>query len=169
MDDLSRRALARQMVNILPGFGHWANGIRDFRTPYGKLGTRQVAILWILRHDIIPADRLSPTRIAEFHHIQPSVITRALAKLEEGGFIERTLDTIDRRRTRLRITDRGIEASQYVEDLYTREMMAGMRDLTDEQVAVLEQSMEPLAQVVQVLSERGIEGEIGPETHHNVA
>jgi len=148
------------MVNILPTFGHWASGIRDFQTPYGRLGSRQVAILWLLRHDVIPADRLSPTRIAEFHHVQPSVVTRALARLEDGGFVERSLDEIDRRRTHLEITDKGRQASEYVENLYIHEMLAGMQDLTDEQVAALERSMDALSQVAQVLEERGIEGRL---------
>lgn len=148
------------MVNILPIFGHWASGIRDFQTPFGRLGSRQVAILWLLRHDIIPVERLSPTRIAEFHHVQPSVVTRALAKLEEGGFVERSLDEIDRRRTHLELTDKGRQASEYVEDLYIHEMLAGMQDLGEDQIAILEQSMEALSQVADVLEERGIEGRL---------
>lgn len=148
------------MVNILPAFGHWASGIRDFQTPFGRLGSRQVAILWLLRHNIIPPDRLSPTRIADFHHVQPSVVTRALAKLEEGGFVERSLDEIDRRRTHLELTDKGRQASEYVEELYIHEMLAGMQDLEDEQIANLERSMEALSQVAAVLEERGIEGRL---------
>lgn len=160
MTDASRRVLAKQMVNILPGFGQWASGIRDFQTPYGRLGTRQVSILWLLRHEIIPADRLSPTRIAEFHHVQPSVVTRALAKLEEGGFVERSIDDIDRRRTHLEITAKGREASEYVEELYIHEMLAGMQDLDDTQIHRLEQSMDALRQLASVLEERGIEGQL---------
>lgn len=151
------------MVTTLPGFGHWANGIRDFQTPYGRLGTRQVAILWLLRYEVIPPERLSPTRIAEFHHVQPSVVTRALAKLEEGGFIERSMDGMDRRRTHLEMTDKGREASEFVEELYVREMMAAMHDLDEGQISDLERSMSALGQVVAVLEERGIEGRFIPE------
>lgn len=163
MTDASRRALARQMAIILPTFGHWASGIRDFETPYGRLGARQVAILWLLRHEDIPADRLSPTRIAEFHHVQPSVVTRALAKLEEGGFIERSMDDLDRRRTHLELTDKGREASEYVEELYVHEMLAGMQALEDQQIASLQQSMGTLEQLATILEERGIEGRFSPD------
>jgi DNA-binding MarR family transcriptional regulator len=163
MTDASRRALARELTNILPSFGHWASGIRDFDTPYGRLGTRQVAILWLIRHEVIPADRLSPTRIAEYHHIQPSVVTRALAKLEEGGFVERSMDSIDRRRTHLEITEKGREASEYVEELYVHEMLAGMQDLDDSQVADLERSLGALAQIADVLKERGLEDRLSED------
>lgn len=129
--------LARQILTVLPQFGGWATAIRDFQTPYGKLGFRQLAILWAIRYKLIPEDELSPTSLARYQDVRPSVITRALARLEEGGFIERAMDLSDRRRITLTLTQAGHDVSVYVEELYLREIVGAMGSLTDQETASL--------------------------------
>lgn len=129
--------LARQILTVLPQFGSWATAIRDFQTPYGKLGYRQLAILWAIRYKLIPDDELSPTSLARHQNVRPSVITRALTRLEEGGFIERAMDLSDRRRINLTLTQAGCDVSIYVEELYLREIVEAMGPLTSRQTTDL--------------------------------
>ena len=154
MSDVSRTELARYMVATLPAFGHWANSFRDFDTPYGKVGFRQLSVLWAIRYRLIPDDDVSPSRLAEFHDVQRSVITRALAKLESAGFVVRTSDSHDKRRAHIEITQRGRRLSEFVEDLYTREMLASMSFLNDNQIAELRRNVETLGKIVNDLEDR---------------
>jgi DNA-binding MarR family transcriptional regulator len=134
MAEEKRIELARRIVNDLPKFGLWATGIRDFETPYGKLGFRQLAILWALRYKLVPDDDLSPGTLAQQQNVRPSVITRALARLEDGGFIERAIDLADRRRIKLALTSKGRDVSIYVEELYLREIMDAVGPRTEHEI-----------------------------------
>ena len=158
MTDKHREQLALEMVSSLPGFGSWATAFRDFDTPHGKLGFRQMAILWLLRYDLLPKEELTPTRIAAYHHVQPSVITRALDKLASGGYITRTHDDVDRRRIHIALTSKGLDASIFVERLYLDEITATMADLDDDQIADLAHSVRVLGGIIEQLEQRRTEG-----------
>lgn len=140
------------MVAVLPGFGHWAYSIRDFDTPYGRIGFRQASILYRIRYN--PELGLTPGDLAVYFEVQPSVITRALARLEANGFIARLPDAEDRRRHRLGLTEKGREVSTYVEELYIREMMKSTAFLTDAQAAELRAWMKTLHAIVLDLESR---------------
>lgn len=157
MTDQDRAALARKMVESLPKFGSWANGFREFETPYGKVGFRQLAILWFLRFQLPSGEHVTPTQISENSSVQPSVVTRALTRLESAGFVERKVDPADHRRFFVTITDKGLEISQHVESWYTREMMACMADLSDRQVEELERSVALLDGIADELRHRQTE------------
>lgn len=162
MVDDQRLELARRIIVTLPKFGTWANAIRDFETPYGKLGFRQLAILWAIRHNLIPDDELSPTTLAHQQEVRPSVITRALSRLEEGGFLERTMHAHDRRRINLTLTPKGMDVSVYVEKLYLDEILAAMGDPSTEQVARLLASISTLDAIAERLLTNGFShGEAG--------
>jgi DNA-binding MarR family transcriptional regulator len=147
MTDADRRQLASRMVVVLPRYGLWANGFREVSTPHGRVGYRQFTVLWMLRFDIIAADEVTATRLAEFFDVQPSVMTRALAKLEQAGFIHRTIDPGDRRRSHIEITDTGREVSEYVQDVITQNLLTSMAFLQDGQIAELGRNVELLDQI----------------------
>lgn len=155
MADDSRGQLARQMLLELPRFGTWTRSIRDFTTPYGKLGFRQLAILWAIRYKTIPEDELSPTSLATFNQVRPSVITRALTRLEEGGFIERTMDLHDRRRINLAITQKGIDVGEYVERLYLDEIANAMDALDEAEIGRLAEAVSCISGIVDRLVASG--------------
>lgn len=142
------------MVATLPAFGRWANSFRDFDTPYGRVGFRQLSVLWTIRYRLIPDHDVSPSRLAEFHDVQRSVITRALAKLENAGFVVRTSDSHDKRRAHIEITQRGRRLSEFVEDLYIQDMLASMSFLDDSQIVELRRNVETLGQIVSDLEDR---------------
>jgi DNA-binding MarR family transcriptional regulator len=155
MADDKRVQLARQMITELPRFGTWTRSIRDFTTPYGKLGFRQLGILWALRYKTIPDEDLSPTSLATYQQVRPSVITRALTRLEEGGFLERTMDLQDRRRINLTITQKGIDASEYVERLYLEEIARAIGPVSDSELDALNSAIHLISEIVDKLMASG--------------
>ena len=156
MTDPDRAGLAKLIVASLPKFGTWAYSFRDFETPYGKVGFRQLAILWILRYELVPPDELSPSRLAAIPNVQARVITRALAKLEASGFITRTVDARDSRVFRLAITEKGRHVSELVEQLYDDEVIESMAWLSDDQVAELRRSVELLDRIANDLERKSL-------------
>ena len=158
MSNQDREHLALRMVSVLPRFGMWTATFRNFDTPHGKLGYRQTAILWLLRYEQLPKEELTPTRIAAFHHVQPSVVTRALDKLAAGGYITRTHDEMDRRRIHIAITEKGQEASIYVERLYLDAITDSMVDFDNEQIAGLVRNVELINDMTNTLENRRTEG-----------
>lgn len=153
MTENDRQRLASRMVIVLPKYGLWANGFRDVVTPHGRVGYRQFIVLWMLRFDVLEPDEVTATRLASYFDVQPSVMTRALAKLELGGLIHRTVDEGDRRRSRIDITDAGRETCEYVQDVITRSLLSSMSFLSDTQVAELERNVEVLDQIVNDLEQ----------------
>ena len=154
MADGERRQLALLMVSSLPKYGTWARGFREFDTPYGRVGFRQLSVLWAIRYNIIPANDVSPSRLASFHGVQPSVMTRALAKLESNGFILRSADPKDARRAVIEITRKGRHLSEYVEDLYLADMVESMSSLDDAQIRDLHTAVETLDSIVEDLEKK---------------
>ena len=152
-----RAELARRMITTLPRFGSWANSIREFQTPYGTVGFRQAAILWVIRHGLLPEDELTPTRLAAFFRVQPSAITRALARLEASGLIERTVDPADSRSVRISITGKGRQISEYVEALFVDDILDSLSVLGDEEVACLRRCLGLLAAIATDLERKRAE------------
>lgn len=160
MTDNDRNRLASRMVIVLPKYGLWANGFRDVVTPHGRVGYRQFIVLWMLRFDVLVAGEVTATQLASYFDVQPSVMTRALAKLELGGLIKRTVDEEDRRRSRIVITDAGRETCDFVQDTITRSLLSSMSFLSDDQVAELERNVEVLDQIVNDLEQQdGLPGD----------
>jgi DNA-binding MarR family transcriptional regulator len=142
-----RERLAQMMVLILPGFGRWASAMRDFETPYGKAGIRQLEVQYVLRHDLLDATLPTATALADFFRIQRSVLTRIVAKLEASGFITREPDPNDGRAWRIAVTPRGRLLSDHVERQYFREMSQALGQIDEGDVAGLERSLEILTDV----------------------
>ncbi len=149
--DASRLALARMMLDALPRFGHWADSMREFETPFGAIGYRQAAILWVLRYQLLPPDEMTPTGFANFFRIQPSVVTRALAKLECGGYIARTIDPQDTRVSRIAITPAGHAISVHIERLYVDDLLCALAPIDDAEIDQLQASVELLSSIAERL------------------
>jgi DNA-binding MarR family transcriptional regulator len=138
--DERRSQLAHHLVATLPRFGIWATSFRDVATPWGKIGFRQVAILYQIRQHLIDANHISPSALARHNHVQASVITRALAKLEANQLITRSVHPVDTRVLRVEITARGREVSAYVERLFVEEMLDSLAFASDHDIAVVQEA-----------------------------
>jgi DNA-binding MarR family transcriptional regulator len=155
MPDRERHQLAARMVTSLPRFGYWAKSIRDFETPHGQVGYRQLELLWALRYDLIEDNPVTPSAIAAHFEVRPSVVTRILAKLEAHGLVSRFTDPQDGRSVTIRITDKGTEVSAFVEELYDQEMLATLAALDDAQIAELSRNVEILDRIsLQLIANR---------------
>jgi DNA-binding MarR family transcriptional regulator len=114
---------------FFPGFRH-------------ALGYRQPSILWALHVGLLPDNELSPTRLAAFFRVHPSVATRALARLESSGFITRAVDSSDVRVTHIAITEKGQDVSDFVERLFVNDVLDSISGLTADRIVELRRSME---------------------------
>jgi DNA-binding MarR family transcriptional regulator len=151
---VDRRSLAFEMLTKLPRFGNWAESMREFETPYGTIGYRQAAILWYIRYQLLPPTELTPTGFATAFRVQPSVITRALTKLEQHGFITRSIDPQDTRVSHIAMTESGAAISIYIEQLYVDDLLDAMSGIPDEQLPELERSLVLLDQIAVRLEQR---------------
>jgi DNA-binding MarR family transcriptional regulator len=140
--------MAKIMVGTLPKWGHWASSFREFETPHGKVGYRQLQLLWILRHHLLPRDMLTPTRLATYFRVQPSVMTGVIQRLTQAGLIERMADEADSRLTLLAITPAGIDVSQFVEAYFNAQVIAALRQLGAEDVRAIDAALGVLDRLV---------------------
>ena len=155
MSETTRRHAATQIITGLPVFGSWVGAISEYDTPYGRIGARQLEVLWALRHGLYSDAMVTASVIAGSHNVQPSVVTRVLAKLEANDFVERVSQARDRRTSEIRITERGIAISRYVEEIYYQEVLGCLADFSDEEVELLGAQAARLHQIgVRLLNDR---------------
>lgn len=145
----SNKELAARMVQTLPGWGVWAVDVRDFKTPYGSIGFRQASILWVLRYRRIPDIERTPTGIAKYFGIQNSAITRAVDKLEQGGYLVREVAFEDRRRHYLVPTQKGEDISMWIEQLFTEPLQSVLDQLPSDELAALDVQVDNLFSILQ--------------------
>ncbi|CAN5328857.1 hypothetical protein BH09CHL1_BH09CHL1_24730 [soil metagenome] len=146
-----RLVLANQMLHVLPRFAALVDALKEYDTPHGRMGIRQLSVLYALRYELIPIENVSPSLIADFYSIKPSVITRVLAKLEENGMIVRRPNQSDGRSFHVDITEKGREVSIYVENLYLDWMMDGIEFLDDEELPRFRENLEILTRLADKL------------------
>lgn len=130
IDDIRRQAASNIIVG-LPVFGAWVAAISEYDTPFGRIGYRQLELLWLMRHDMLPARAVTASSIANHFAVQPSVVTRLLAKLEANELIERVAVVGDRRSSEIRIMPRGVELSKFVEEIYFEEVLSVLHPYDD--------------------------------------
>lgn len=135
------------MLHVLPRFATLVDALREYDTPHGRLGIRQLSVLYALRYQLIPTDNVSPSIIADFYSIKPSVVTRVLAKLEQMGMILRRPNQSDGRSFHVQITEKGREVSVYVEQLYIEWMMDGIEFLDDDDLLRFRENLEVLTRL----------------------
>lgn len=145
----TNQELAARMVQTLPGWGVWAVDVRDFKTPFGSIGFRQASILWVLRYRKVPDVERTPTGIAKYFGIQNSAITRAVDKLEQGGFVVREIAFEDRRRHYLVPTQKGEDISMWIEQLFTEPLRSVLDELTSDEIAALDAQVDKLFEILQ--------------------
>ena len=129
-----RTQLAADLVLVLPSFARWVSSIRNADTPWGRVAYRQVDILYTIRKQILGSDRVLASQLATYMDVQRSVVTRILASLEASGFITRQVDEHDARAHWIEITDRGRAVSEYIEEIFLREMRSGLDFLPEDQI-----------------------------------
>jgi DNA-binding MarR family transcriptional regulator len=146
-----RLDVAAQMLKVLPRFASLVDALREYDTPHGRIGIRQLSVLYALRYQLIPVENTSPSIIADFYQIKPSVVTRVLAKLEDHGMIVRRPNQSDGRSFHVDITEKGREVSIYVENLYLDWMVDGIAFLDDGELPRFRENLDVLARLADKL------------------
>jgi DNA-binding MarR family transcriptional regulator len=146
-----REQLAARMVHTLPSFGIWATAIRDFETPYGKLGLRQAEVLYALRYGLVSTGPVSPSMLSEHFHVQPSAITRVLNRLEASDYVERRVDPKDGRAQTIHVTERGEAISVAIERVFIGQMNDAIACVPDDDLEGLSAHVDLLGRVAQSL------------------
>lgn len=144
----NRSQLAQTMIAHLPRWGAWAASMREVNTPFGRIGYRQASIMWIIRRDQESGKDSMTTAIASEIGVQNSVITRAGEHLEELGLLKRTTATEDRRRQYLTLTEEGVEASEYIEELYVTTIANELNKLDQGDIDNLAEGVETLNKLI---------------------
>ena len=76
---------------------------------------------------------MNPTTISRFQRVKKNTISSLLRGLEQDGYIQRTLDPVDKRVFRIRVTDKGRKMIETTTPMRMRYMNKLTSELTDEE------------------------------------
>jgi DNA-binding MarR family transcriptional regulator len=94
----------------------------------GELSRTQLSVLGTVA-------RLGPLglgRLAEIEGVNPTMLSRIVAKLDDAGLVHRTPDPADRRAAHVEVTDTGLELHLRMRAERTRLLVDRLADLTPE-------------------------------------
>lgn len=83
---------------------------------------------------IIENNGLTQRELANLTRRESATITKAIQRLENSGYIKRKVDSHDKRRTHIYITDLGVQTYKQVESFHKNESEAFQKILTEEDV-----------------------------------
>ena len=109
---------------------HMHKALIDSRVHTLGIHRTQHRILMILaRHDKLPSQK----ELAEYLNVTPAAITIALKKIENDGYVEKTLGQ-DNRYNELRITEKGRELVKKTRKIFTEADESMFVGFTDEEL-----------------------------------
>lgn len=97
------------------------------------------ADFWTMRNimDKGKDGKITISELAKKTRVLPSAISRTLKRLEEKGYVERTVNKNDRRNTYVEITDRGREVAQEVREIMRDYGEAVLSKFDEEELSML--------------------------------
>jgi DNA-binding MarR family transcriptional regulator len=119
---------------------------RELRKETETLGVtaRQVTLLWLIKQN----PGLSLRELAAEEGISAPALSGYVDRLERAGLIERVRDAGDRRRVGLTLTDDGARLLRRVRARRTTWLAERLRELQPEEVAAIENAIEPLMRLL---------------------
>ncbi|HEY8297999.1 MAG TPA: MarR family transcriptional regulator [Candidatus Baltobacteraceae bacterium] len=132
------------MAEFLPALGAAVRAVRarlDRELQAHGLHVGQHMILRVLWE----ADGLTPREIAERVRVEMPTVTRAVQRMERGGFLRRAAHPEDARSVRIYLTDRGREMRDVVGALLARETECALRGIEPEQAESMTLLLERVA------------------------
>jgi DNA-binding MarR family transcriptional regulator len=120
---------------------------RELRREVHSLGVTggQVALLVQIKY----APGIGVRELAARERMSVPGMSKFVARLEEGGLIERKEVGGDRRRVGLHVTSAGHRVLRSVKSKRTAWLAARLRTLDDEQLAALDAAIEPLSLLIE--------------------
>ena len=97
------------------------------------------AAFWTMRNIMDKGEdgKITISELAKKTRVLPSAISRTLKRLEEKGYVERTVNKNDRRNTYVEITDRGREVAQKVREIMRDYGEAVLSKFDEEELSML--------------------------------
>lgn len=97
------------------------------------------ADFWAMRNIMDKGEdgKITISELAKKTRVLPSAISRTLKRLEEKGYVERTVNKNDRRNTYVEITDRGREVAQEVREIMRDYGEAVLSKFDEEELSML--------------------------------
>jgi DNA-binding MarR family transcriptional regulator len=101
--------------------------------------------------NVVRAGRVRLAEVAEQQGMNPTLLSRTVAKLAAGGLVKRTPDTDDRRAGWLEPTAAGIRLAERIRRQRTAAIEAGLSRMSDEDRATLEGALPALERLAEAL------------------
>ena len=126
---MSESKLSRA-IDMMVKTDHMHKALIDSRVHTLGIHRTQHRILMILaRHDKLPSQK----ELAEYLNVTPAAITIALKKIENDGYVEKTLGQ-DNRYNEIRITEKGRELVKKTRKIFTEADESMFVGFTDEEL-----------------------------------
>jgi DNA-binding MarR family transcriptional regulator len=104
----------------------------------------------VLMH-VVRGQRVRLADVAEEHGMNPTLLSRAVAKLAEDGLVKRTPDPDDRRAGWLEPTAAGIRLAERIRKQRTTTVEAGLSRVSGDDRATLEAALPALERLAEAL------------------
>jgi DNA-binding MarR family transcriptional regulator len=86
----------------------------------------------------------TPSDLVSDLGLNPSVLSRSLSKLADAGLVTREIDLADSRRSRIRLTDNGVQTTDDIGERLRPSLAQRLGLLTPDQTRILLESLEIL-------------------------
>lgn len=131
--------------------GRWISVLHRFRQNYlGKvlepyhIGSGQYFFLMVLAKN----DGISQEELSDYIRIDKATTAKAIKKLEDEGYVMRTVDSMDKRAYRVYLTPKGVELLPIIESAVQAWECQATFDLTEPEKALAEVLLRKMAQTV---------------------
>ena len=119
---------------------------------YGLKGVYSQFLVSIQRYK----DGITAAQLCEVCDLDKAAVSRAVAEMTQRDLLERVCANETGYRARLKLTDKGQEAANYVNRLALTAVEAAGKALTDESRAVMYTALESIAAELSVICKEGI-------------
>ena len=127
-------------IDVMIRTDHMHKALIDSRVrTLGIHRTQHRILMHLARHERLPSQK----ELAEHLDITPAAVTCALKKIENDGYVERTLGH-DNRYNELRITEKGRALVTQTKELFCEADSAMFEDFSDEELEIYIRCMEKL-------------------------
>ena len=127
-------------IDVMIRTNHMHKALIDSRVrTLGIHRTQHRILMHLARHERLPSQK----ELAEHLDITPAAVTCALKKIENDGYVERTLGH-DNRYNELRITEKGRALVTQTKELFCEADSAMFENFSDEELEIYIRCMEKL-------------------------
>ncbi len=147
---VSRFEQFSQALSVLTRY--WHKIAADEMEKYGLKGPYSVYLITLRRHD----DGLTAGQLSELCGRDKSDVSRAISELEKGGFVAKKRVGHNLYRARIRLTEAGTVAADYITGRADMAVSLGGQGITDEEREVFYRTLNKISQNLQQLSQDGL-------------